>query len=83
MPIEKEIEVCSCSYKDVTITNAEIIRDLEQKDAFEVIEGLLKKYPSLTDRIFKERDKIFPRSKEIRDKIARKYAKTHMSLLKY
>lgn len=51
MPIHKKVELCS--YDEVSISNKEIVEELEKKDAIEVIEGLLKRFPDLIDILLK------------------------------
>ena len=64
MPIHKEVEVCS--YRNVSISNKEIVEALDKEDAFEIIKGLLKEYPDLADILLEDskrrEGKIYPDS---------------------
>ena len=82
MPISREVEVCG--YNTVSIKNEEIIKELEERDAIEVIEGLLKVYPKLADIILKhskEDTKLYPRA--LRDGLIDKHKKENKSLLNF
>ncbi len=79
MPINREVEVCS--YGETSISNKEIVDDLDKKDAIEVIEGLLKRFPDLADIILKyskREGKIFPKS--IKEALIEKYQEENRSL---
>ena len=79
MPISREVEVSS--YKTVHLTNKEIIEELYEKDAKEVIMGLLKKFPKLGDNIlqFAERaGRLYP--KGFQDELMLKYKKENKSI---
>lgn len=61
MPMHKEVEFSS--YDEVLIDNKEIVEELDKKDAIEVIEGLLKRFPDLIDIILKSskgEGKLYP-----------------------
>jgi len=61
VPIHKEVEFIS--YDEVLIDNKEIVEELDKKDAIEVIEGLLKRFPDLIDILLKSskgEGKIYP-----------------------
>lgn len=82
MPISREVEVCG--YNTVSIENDALINELNEQDAIEVIEGLLKKYPNLADVILKhskEETKLYP--KALRDKLIGKHKKENKSLLNF
>ena len=79
MPIHRDVEVCA--YNDVSISNKEIVEDLDKKDAIEVIEGLLKRFPDLVDIIlkdWKEEGKLYPKS--IKKSLIEKYQEENKSL---
>ena len=79
MPLHKEVEFNS--YDEVLIDNKEIVEELEKKDAIEVIEGLLKRFPDLVDIILKYskgEGKIFPKS--IKKALIEKYQEENKSL---
>ncbi len=79
MPIHREVSVCS--YGETSISNKEIVDDLDKKDAIEVIEGLLKRFPDLADIILKyskREGKIFPKS--IKEALIEKYQEENRSL---
>lgn len=79
MPIHREVEVCS--YGKTSISNKEIVEDLDKKDAIEVVEGLLKRFPDLVDIIlkyWKEEGKLYPKS--IKEALIQKYQEENRSL---
>lgn len=82
MPIYKQVEVCS--YRNVCISNKEIIEDLEEKDAKIVIEGLLKKFPALIDgisSIIKSTGKLYPEG--LKYQLEQKYKKENKSITSF
>lgn len=82
MPINREVEVCG--YSEVSIKNEDLIQELDKKDAIEVIDGLLNKFPDLADIILKhtkEETKLFP--KGLREGLIDKYKKENKSLLNF
>lgn len=79
MPISRDVEVCG--YNTVSISNKEIVEDLNKKDAAEVIEGLLKRFPDLVDIIlkyWKGEGKLYPKS--IKEALIQKYQEENRSL---
>lgn len=79
MPIHREVSVCS--YGEASISNKEIVDDLDKKDAIEVIEGLLKRFPDLADIILKyskREGKLYPKS--IKEALIEKYQEENRSL---
>ena len=79
MPIYRSVELCS--YDDVSISNKKIVEELDKKDAIEVIEGLLKRFPDLVDillKYWKEEGKLYPKS--IKKALIEKYQEENMSL---
>ncbi len=79
MPIHREVEVCS--YGKTSISNKEIVEDLDKKDAIEGVEGLLKRFPDLVDIIlkyWKEEGKLYPKS--IKEALIQKYQEENRSL---
>ncbi len=79
MPLYKEVEFSS--YDEVLIDNKEIVEDLDKKDAIEVVEGLLKRFPDLVDIIlkyWKEEGKLYPKS--IKEALIQKYQEENRSL---
>ncbi len=79
MPIHRNVEVCA--YKNVSISNKEIVEDLDKKDAIEVIEGLLKRFPDLVDIIlkyWKGEGKLYP--KPIKEALIQKYQEENKAL---
>ncbi len=82
MPISREVEVCG--YSTVSIKNDEIIKELNEQDAIEVIIGLLKVYPYLADVILqhsKEETKLYPHA--LRDGLINKHKKENKSLMNF
>ena len=82
MPIQKDVEVCGC--ETITIHNREIIRRLDQKDAIEIIEGLLKKFPDVVDTILhftKNTEKLYP--KGLKDALEQKYKKENKAITSF
>lgn len=79
MPMRKEVEFSS--YDEVSISNKEIVEELDKKDAIEVIEGLLKRFPDLVDIILKSskgEGKLYP--KPIKEALIQKYQEENRSL---
>jgi hypothetical protein len=79
VPIHRQAEVCA--YEEVTVSNKEIVEDLDKKDAIEVVEGLLKRFPDLVDIIlkyWKEEGKLYPKS--IKETLIKKYQEENKSL---
>jgi hypothetical protein len=79
VPLYKEVEFSS--YDEVLIDNKEIVEDLDKKDAIEVVEGLLKRFPDLVDIIlkyWKEEGKLYPKS--IKEALIQKYQEENRSL---
>jgi hypothetical protein len=58
--ITRSVEVCS--YTDVDISIKEIIREIEEKDAKELMIGLIKKFPMLLSKEIIPEEKLFPES---------------------
>jgi len=72
------------SYNDVSISNKEIVEALEKKDAIEVIEGLLKRFPDLIDIILKYskgEGKIYPLP--FKKALIEKYQEENKSLVNF
>ena len=81
MPISREVEVSG--YAEVSIDNEEIIFRLNKKDAIEVIDGLLKKFPGLADILIKHSQAdaiIYPK---LREALINKHKKENNSLLNF
>ena len=82
MPISREVEVCG--YNTVYIKNEDLIHELNKKDAIEVIDGLLKKFPDIADiilRYSKENTVLYP--KGLREGLINKHKKENKSLLNF
>jgi hypothetical protein len=79
VPIHRNVEVCA--YNDVSVSNKEIVEDLDEKDAFEVIKGLLTRFPGLADillKYWKGEGKLFP--KTIKEALIEKYQEGNRSI---
>ena len=82
MPIDRQVEVCG--YNSVSIDNEEIIKELEEKDANIVIEGLLKKFPNLVDTFLhftKNTEKLYP--KGLKEALEQKYKKENKDITSF
>ncbi len=81
MPVSREVEVSG--YAEVIFDNEEIIFRLNKKDAIEVIDGLLKKFPDLADILIKYSQEdaiIYPK---LREGLINKHKKENKSLLNF
>jgi hypothetical protein len=84
MPVCTEVDF-DC-YQDVCISNTEIVKQLDRKDALEIIEGLIKKFPDLITDFFSkaktdEISKIFP--KTLKSELIAKFQKEHKSIIQF
>lgn len=77
--ITRSVEVCG--YEDVHISIKEIIEEVSEKDAKELIIGLIKRFPSLVNIIMsktKESLKLFPEA--LKDQLIDKFKKENKPL---
>lgn len=80
--ITRSVEVCR--YENVHISMKEIIEEVSEKDAKELLIGLIKKFPNLVNLIMsktKESLKLFPEA--LKDQLIDKFKKENKSLKNY
>lgn len=82
MPISKKVV---CSYESVCFSNEEIVKELNEIDAKEVIKGLLEKFPKLAiwlrlagRVLYGEAPKLFP--EPIKTELIKKYKNENKSI---